>query len=177
MGESVNQQATATATAPTTATAGEPRKSRTVCVEDPANRMVEPDTMTPLQFYDRLFAEAWLVPEKRLMLAVLEDAIATFQRAFVQPRGEMEEFVDDFDVEEWLRSDDMSWPFSFASICQALDMEPDYLRSGLADWRTRAEREGMAGQVYRFPFRRVNGRRHSINAKRERKRIRQAKAS
>ena len=25
---------------------------------------------------------------------------------------------------------------------------------------------GVKGQVYRFPFRRVNGRRHSINAKR-----------
>jgi hypothetical protein len=83
---------------------------------------------------------------------------------------------EDFDVEAWLESDDMSWPFSFASICQALDMEPTYLRTGLADWRTRAQREGMKGQVYRFPFRRVNGRRHSINAKRERKRIRHAKA-
>lgn len=151
----------------------EPRKSKTVCVEDPALTMVEPDTMTPLQFYDRIFAEASLVPEKRLMLAVLEDAIASFQRAFIQPRIALEE-GEDFDVEEWLESDDMSWPFSFASICQALDMEPEYLRTGLRDWRSRAQREGMKGQIYRFPFRRVNGRRHSINAKRERKRIRHA---
>ena len=71
--------------------ASEPRKSKTVCVEDPATRMVEPDTMTPLQFYDRIFAEASLVPEKRLMLAVLEDAIASFQRAFIQPRAMIED--------------------------------------------------------------------------------------
>ena len=154
----------------------EPRKSKTVCVEDPANKMVEPDTMTPLQFYDRIFAEASLVPEKRLMLAVLEDAIASFQRAFIQPKPMIEE-SEDFNVEAWLESDDMSWPFSFASICQALDMEPEYLRNGLANWRSRAQRDGMKGQVYRFPFRRVNGRRHSINAKRERKRLRHAKAS
>jgi len=160
----------------TTETTTEPRKSKTVCVEDPATRMVEPDTMTPLQFYDRMFAEASLVPEKRLMLAVLEDAIASFQRAFIQPRPPLDD-AEDFDVEAWLQSDDMSWPFSFASICQALDMEPDYLRTGLADWRSRAQRDGMKGQVYRFPFRRVNGRRHSINAKRERKRVRHAKAS
>ena len=151
----------------------EQRKSKTVCVEDPALTMVEPDTMTPLQFYDRIFAEACLVPEKRLMLAVLEDAIASFQRAFIQPRIPTEEFEDN-DVEAWLDSDDMSWPFSFASICQALDMEPEYLRTGLRTWRERAQRSGMTGQVYRFPFRRVNGRRHSINAKRERKRIRKA---
>lgn len=137
--------------------------------------MVEPDTMTPLQFYDRIFAEASLVPEKRLMLAVLEDAIATFQRAAIQPNAATDD-SDDFDVEAWLESDDMGWPFSFASICQALDMEPDYLRTGLARWRSNAQREGIKGQVYRFPFRRVNGRRHSINAKRERKRVRHVKA-
>ncbi len=151
-------------------------RSKTVCVEDPSLTMVEPDTMTPLQFFDRVFAEASLVPEKRLMLAVLEDAIAAYQRAFVQPVRaiEIEEPRDDTDVEAWLESDDMSWPFSFASICQALDMEPEYLRSGLNKWRERASREGMKGQVYRFPFRRVNGRRHSINAKRERRRVRKA---
>ena len=167
----MSQQAAVAATA----TGSEPRKSKTVCVEDPATKMVEPDTMTPLQFYDRIFTEASLVPEKRLMLAVLEDAIASFQRAFFQPKAMIED-TEDFDVEAWLESDDMTWPFSFASICQALDMEPDYLRTGLADWRSRAQRDGMKGQVYRFPFRRVNGRRHSINAKRERKRIRHATA-
>ncbi len=154
---------------------GEKRKSKTVCVEDPSLTMVEPDTMTPLQFFDRIFSEASLVPEKRLMLAVLEDAIAAYQRAYVQPSrssSEEEESPDRNEVQAWLESDDMSWPFSFASICEALDMEPEYLRSGLNKWRERASREGMKGQVYRFPFRRVNGRRHSINAKRERRRLR-----
>ncbi len=148
-------------------TTEEPKRRGTVCVEDPANTMVEPDTMTPLQFFERQFAEASLVPEKRLMLAVLEDAIASFQRNLVQPRvGEENE---EGKVEEWLDSDDMSWPFSFASICEALDMEPAYLRQGLAHWRTKAVEQGRKGEIYRFPFRRVNGRRHSINAKRERR--------
>lgn len=150
------------------------RPSRTVCVEDPATTMVAPDTMTPFQYYDRIFAEASLVPEKRLMLAVLEDAIAAFQRAYVQPRSSAEGQPSEQDVEAWLKSRDISWPFSFESICQALDMEAEYLRNGLLSWRDTAQREGAAGQVYRFPFRRVNGRRHSINAKRERKRNRKA---
>jgi len=147
-------------------------KSKTVCVEDPAVTMVEPDTMTPLQFFDRAMTESTLVPEKRLMLAVLEDAIASFQRNFIQARHCHD--ADDYDVESWLESDDMSWPFSFASICQALDMEPEYLRRGLKSWRDRAETQGTRGQVYRFPFRRVNGRRHSINAKRERRKLQKA---
>ena len=136
-------------------------RSKTVCVEDPAVTMVEPDTMTPSQFFERMFTESTLLPEKRLMLAVLEDAIASFQRNFIQAR-------------ETEDPDDMSWPFSFASICQALDMEPEYLRRGLKHWRDRAAQQGTKGQVYRFPFRRVNGRRHSINAKRERRKVRRA---
>ncbi len=147
------------------------RESKTVCVEDPALTMVEPDTVTPAQFYDRSTGECGLVPEKRLMLAVLEDAIASFQRNCIQPR-QTENGADDIDVEAWLESDDMSWPFSFASICQALNMEPEYLRKGLSHWRRRAVTQNATGQVYRFPFRRVNGRRHSINAKRERRRMR-----
>ncbi|RMF24704.1 MAG: hypothetical protein D6760_02765 [Deltaproteobacteria bacterium] len=156
------------------ASAGEgQRKSKTVCVEDPAVTMIEPDTMTPSQFFDRVFTDTTLVPEKRLMLAVLEDAIASFQRNFIQSTPGEEDFEDD-EVTAWLESDDMSWPFSFASICQALNMEPEYLRRGLESWRTRTERQGKRGQVYRFPFRRVNGRRHSINAKRERRKTRKA---
>ncbi len=151
---------------------GEKRRSRTVCVEDPAVTMIEPDTMTPLQFFDRVFTNTTLVPEKRLMLAVLEDAIASFQRQFIQSDGSKE--LEENEVEAWIDSDDMSWPFSFASICQALNMEPEYLRRGLDSWRSRTERQGKRGQVYRFPFRRVNGRRHSINAKRERRKARKA---
>ncbi len=148
---------------------GQERKSRTVCVEDPAITMVEPDTMTPSQFLDRQVGESTLVPEKRLMLAVLEDAIASFQKNFLQPEGSPA--GDGPDVEAWLDSDDMSWPFSFASICQTLNMEPEYLRRGLSQWRIRTQDQGLSGQAYRFPFRRVNGRRHSINAKRERRKI------
>ena len=159
-------------TSETTENKPEERKARTVCVPDPATTIVEPDTLTPAQFFDKHFAEASLVPEKRLMLAVLEDAIASFQRNFIQPRATDD--PEEGDVNGWLHSDDMSWPFSFASICEALDMEPEYLRRGLQHWRDRAERHGMTGQVYRFPFRRVNGRRHSINAKRERRKSRAA---
>ncbi|MFQ5477692.1 MAG: hypothetical protein ACE5E4_03660 [Candidatus Binatia bacterium] len=148
------------------------RKSRTVCVEDPALTMVEPDTVSPAQFFNHPLEESSLVPEKRLMLAVLEDAIASFQRNVFQASADAES--DDSGIEEWLESDDKSWAFSFASICQALNMEPEYLRRGLRGWRDRAAEQGVAGRVYRFPFRRVNGRRHSINAKRERRRVRKA---
>jgi len=39
-----------------------------------------PETVLPSQFFDRLQVDASLQPEKRLMLAVLEDAVGTFQK-------------------------------------------------------------------------------------------------
>ena len=40
----------------------------------------------PLQFFDRFQIDASLQPEKRLMLAVLEDAVGTFQKYGVSSR-------------------------------------------------------------------------------------------
>ena len=156
------------------APSSEKRPSKTVCVEDPTVTMVEPDTVTPLQFYDKAMAEAALIPEKRLMLAVLEDAIASFQRAYIEssPGGDEQASID-----AWLESHDSTWPFAFEAICQALEMEPQYLRDGLRGWRDRATQDGSRGKGYRFPFRRVNGRRHSINMKRERNRTLKAVTS
>ena len=41
---------------------------------------LEPETILPSQFFDRFQIDASLQPEKRLMLAVLEDAVGTFQK-------------------------------------------------------------------------------------------------
>ena len=41
---------------------------------------LEPETVLPSQFFDRVHIDASLQPEKRLMLAVLEDGVGTFQK-------------------------------------------------------------------------------------------------
>ena len=41
---------------------------------------LEPETILPSQFFDRFQIDASLQPEKRLMLAVLEDAVGAFQK-------------------------------------------------------------------------------------------------
>ena len=70
-----------------------------------------------------------LLGEQRLLLAVLEEAIRTYQR---------HAFADDprsvallSHVEEWFASEDSEWMFSFVSICDALGLETTYLRGGL----------------------------------------------
>lgn len=67
-------------------------------------------------------------PETRLMLAVLEDALATFRRGInsIVPT-ERQCFRE---VEQWLRSGDNESPFSFECICWTLGMDPEYVRAG-----------------------------------------------
>jgi hypothetical protein len=135
-------------------------------IEEPrtASTGLEPETILPSQYFDRVQIDASLQAEKRLMLAVLEDAVGTFQKyAGVSGRRARRLFAE---AEEWFSSTDAQWPFAFVNICQALSLEPEYIRRGLRRWQqlqlTRGEE---SGKVVRFPFRRVNGRRHSITGR------------
>jgi len=123
-----------------------------------------PETVLPSQFFDRLQVDSSLQPEKRLMLAVLEDAVGTFQKYVnVRSRHGRRLFSE---AEEWFASHDGDWPFAFVSVCQALGLEADYLRAGLWRWRDRQPLPvGDETKVVRFPFRRVNGSRHSVTGR------------
>ena len=125
---------------------------------------LEPETILPAQFFDRVQIDASLQPEKRLMLAVLEDGVGTFQKYSGAPGRRARRLFTE--VEEWFASDELEWPFAFVNVCQALGLEPQYLRRGLRSWRELHATPGQtSGQVVRFPFRRVNGRRHSITGR------------
>jgi hypothetical protein len=65
--------------------------------------------------------------ERRLMLAVLEDAIRTLllARRAVVPRKRV------LRDRAWLESTSRSEPFDFESICDALGIDPSYLRARL----------------------------------------------
>jgi hypothetical protein len=140
----------------------------TAVAEDKTPTLVEPDTLVPAQYFDRVGADVAYQPEKRLMLAVLEEAIATFQRHIGSSNARSKRLVEE--VEEWAESRDGSWPYSFENICAGLGLEAEYLRAGMVRWKASQQKphRGAAGStVYRFPFRRVNGRRHSITGPRE----------
>lgn len=74
-----------------------------------------------------------LGPEKRLILAVLEEAIHCFQKymsAAGRRRGTLYR-----DAEEWIMEQNNDWPFSFENSCLALGLNPGYVRRGLLHWR------------------------------------------
>lgn len=93
---------------------------------------------------DVLIAEVWgaaqhrsgpLSSEKRLMLAVLHDAFDCYQKyIFANDRAGRELFAE---AAAWLNCRSADGLFSFESISETLDIEPEYLRRGLAAWHKR----------------------------------------
>ncbi|MBM4269489.1 MAG: hypothetical protein FJ144_23280 [Deltaproteobacteria bacterium] len=76
-------------------------------------------------------------PEARLMLAVLEDAMATLSRnARARSRAERRALAE---VQEWYGEDDCSWPFSFVNVCEMLGLDVSKMRHGLSRWVERAK--------------------------------------
>ena len=70
--------------------------------------------------------------EAALMCAVLEDAIDCFQKRFSRATRHAKHLAREAEV--WFFSDDLNWPFSFASICSVLELSPEYIRQGLKRW-------------------------------------------
>lgn len=70
-----------------------------------------------------------LDPVQRLMLAVLEDAVMTFQHGLESPCPKRRRQFHE--VERWLRSDDQDSPFAFESVCSALQLHAGRIRSAL----------------------------------------------
>lgn len=74
-------------------------------------------------------------PETRLMIAVLQDALATFQRGLdTSTRKEIEKFRE---VDRWFRGRDDDSPFSFENICGSLGLDAGCVRERLNDLRRR----------------------------------------
>jgi hypothetical protein len=69
---------------------------------------------------------------RRLMLSVLEEAVRVFfQHRFARSSWGKKLFRE---TEKWFWSTDRHWLFSFESICDHLNLNPDYLRGGLQCW-------------------------------------------
>jgi hypothetical protein len=67
--------------------------------------------------------------EKRLMLAVLKDAVGSIER-YSSGRG-VRSLQTYRAALHWVFAQDQAWPFSFENICLALDLDPVRLRSAL----------------------------------------------
>ena len=100
---------------------------------------VESDTLLPSQFFARLEQQAPALRERRLMLAILQDAVGCFTKHIHARDPKRRSLFED--AEQWLSSDDAGWPFSYANICDVLGMNTEYVREGLFAWRDQARKE------------------------------------
>lgn len=102
-------------------------------VNDTFAHLLQPDTLLPSQYFAILRRKGAHEPERRLVVAVLEDAVDCFQK-HIRARDEKARQLF-LDAEEWICSQDRSWPFSFENVCDLLQINPEYLRRGLMAWR------------------------------------------
>jgi hypothetical protein len=124
-------------------------------VDEGAGSMLQPDTLLASQYFDRVRRRAELDPERRLMIAVLEDAVdVCLKNAGGTDAGHRTLLVE---AEEWIGDRDPNWLYSFENICAVLDLEPDYIRRGLRAWKEREGRPARPAAAPEGALRRASG--------------------
>jgi hypothetical protein len=97
--------------------------------------LFEPDTLLPIQYFEAMRKKHLLEGEKRLILSVLEDAVECFMKCIDASTSKGQRLYRDAD--EWISLEDKHWVFSFDNVCDMLDINPEYMRRGLRQWKER----------------------------------------
>jgi hypothetical protein len=95
-----------------------------------AEGVFQPSALLPSQYFDPRPPE--LTPEKRLMFAVLIDAVRCLEKGLKGPASRKRTLAE---VEWWLFRASGDQLFSFDSVCAALEIDADHVRRGLLRWR------------------------------------------
>jgi hypothetical protein len=92
-------------------------------------RILEPDIFLPSQFYGNGGLSRKLEGEKRLMIAILKDAVECLEK-FRGSRSSAGKTNYQSAI-DWVEDSDTNWLYSFTNICDLLGFDPDYLREQL----------------------------------------------
>ena len=82
---------------------------------------------------EKLFKKGIREGEEKLMLAVLESAVESFQKYVLARNPSGKKLFQE--AEEWFLEKDSDGLFSFEYICETLQLHPDYIRQGLLRWK------------------------------------------
>ena len=141
-------------------------------MEERVTSLFQPDTLLPEQYLDTFRRKLHLEPEKKLMLAILEDAVACFQKYVFARDGKGKALFRE--TEDWVLEQQGDWLFSFANVCETLGFEPDYLRQGLIKWKQHQLVEPTQAKVITLNPEQTKSRRPVAIAQRPHRRIRRA---
>ena len=102
--------------------------------EETIGAAFQPDTVLPAQFFSILRRKGFVEGEKRLIAAVLADAVDCYMKQAFSPDARGRQTFRD--AEAWIFQEEPGpWLFSFTNICDMLGLEPEYIRRGLRTWR------------------------------------------
>src|SRR5690242_1818388 len=103
---------------------------------DPFHWSADFDVLAGQQYREQWQGTGNLQSERKLMFAVLLDAIECFQKYLTLPGPYARRLFEN--AEEWIFDNNRDWPFSFVNVCDALEIDCSYLRKGLSEWKRRA---------------------------------------
>ena len=86
--------------------------------EEKMGSLFQPDTLLPAQYFDTVRRKANSEPEKKLMLAILEDAIDCFQKYIFARDGRGKGIFRE--AEDWILEENSDRLFSFENIWEVL---------------------------------------------------------
>ena len=92
-------------------------------------RILEPDIFLPSQFYGAGGLSRKLEGEKRLMIAILKDAVECLEKYRGARSGTGRSQYEN--AIEWVEDTGTDWLFSFTNICDLLGFDPHYVREVL----------------------------------------------
>jgi len=95
--------------------------------------LFEPDTLLPIQYFEAMRRKHLLEGEKRLILSVLGCDRKCFMKCIDASTSKGQRLFRDAD--EWIAHEDKRWVFSFDNVCDMLDINPEYMRTGLRKWK------------------------------------------
>lgn len=108
---------------------------RSVSVPQWGESLFHNDPLTSTEYFDSLKRTLPMESEKRLMLAVLQDAVECYQKYLVARRGKDKNLFSE--AEAWILEQDNRSAFSFDNVCDSLGLAPNYVRAGLLKSKTR----------------------------------------
>lgn len=91
------------------------------------------DGLASWEYWERIRHNPFLEPEKKLMLAILVDAITCF-RKYIVSRKRKERILFQ-EAEDWMLDPNGDEIFSFGQICQTMGVDASCLRRELMAWK------------------------------------------
>jgi hypothetical protein len=102
----------------------------------------EPDVLAVHEYLSVYQYRPALTPERRLLAAILRDAIDSYMRYCSAKSRREKKMLQE--TEEWFFGSDEEGVFSFENVCEILKLSPGYIRRGLLHYKQGQSQNGSS---------------------------------